>query len=332
MNTGGKTGTMELILMTASSATPALPAASKGWAAARRLAAVALLCAGTGIARASDADANSSAALLRAQYGTLQDKLRDNQFRRPLTMKSGETAEGVTGDIHALIDHPFATMAAALKSPRNWCDLLSLHLNTKYCRAATDGAADVLNVSIGKKFDQPLDEAYRVVFAHRVTALTPAYLQVRLHATEGPLSTRDYHILLEAIPLDNGRTFIHLAYSYAYGLVGRLAMQTYLGTIGRDKVGFTVAGTQADGRSRYIGGIRGVVERNTMRYYLAIEAFLGALSVPPQAQLEKRLHDWFTASERYPRQLHEMEQKPYLDMKRREYRRQQVGLPALPAV
>jgi hypothetical protein len=109
-------------------------------------------------------------------------------------------------------------------------------------------------------------------------------------------------------------------------------MQTYLGTIGRDKVGFTVAGTQADGQSRYIGGIRGVVERNTMRYYLAIEAFLGALSVPAQAQLEKRLHDWFTASERYPRQLHEMEQKPYLDMKRREYQRQQVGLPTLPAV
>jgi len=75
--------------------------------------------------------------------------------------------------------------------------------------------------------------------------------------------------------------------------------------------------------------MRGVVERNTMRYYLAIEAFLGALSAPPQAQLEKRLHDWFAAVERYPRQLHEMDEGAYLDMKRRETRRQQPRLPAI---
>jgi hypothetical protein len=127
--------------------------------------------------------------------------------------------------------------------------------------------------------------------------------------------------------LKNGKTFIHLSYSYAYGLVGRLAMQAYLGTTGRNKVGFTVAGTQTDGQPLHIGGMRGVVERNTMRYHLAIEAFLGALSEPPQAQLEKRLHDWFAAIERYPLQLHEMEQAAYLDMKRKEYRRQQAEPP-----
>jgi hypothetical protein len=70
--------------------------------------------------------------------------------------------------------------------------------------------------------------------------------------------------------------------------------------------------------------MRGLVERNTMRYYLAIEAFLGALSSPPQARLEKSLHDWFSAIERYPRQLHELEQSEYLDMKRKEYLRQQA--------
>ena len=101
-------------------------------------------------------------------------------------------------------------------------------------------------------------------------------------------------------------------------------MQAYLGTIGSDKVGFTVVGKQSDGQPLHVGGMRGLVERNTMRYYLAIEAFLGALSAPPQARLEKRLHDWFAAVERYPRQLHEMEQAEYLDMKRKEYLRQQA--------
>jgi hypothetical protein len=268
-------------------------------------------------------DANSAAAL-RAKYGVLQDQLSHNQFQRPLHLDSSETPDRVTGGIHALVNYPFATVGAALNSPGNWCDILILHLNTKYCRAATAGHGGVLNVSIGKKYDQPLDEAHRVAFAYRVAAQTPNYLQVRLNADEGPLSTRDYRIVLEAVALENGQTFIHLSYSYAYGLAGRLAMQAYLGTIGRNKVGFTVAGTQPDGQPLHIGGMRGVVERNTMRYYLAIESYLGALSAPPQARLEKRLHDWFAAIERYPRQLHELEQSEYLGMKRKEYLRQQA--------
>jgi hypothetical protein len=148
---------------------------------------------------------------------------------------------------------------------------------------------------------------------------------VQLSADQGPLGTRDYRIVLEAVPVEKGRTFIHLSYSYGFGTMGKLAMQIYLGTTGKDKVGFTVTGTQPDGQPQHVGGMRGVVERNSMRYYLAIEAFLGSLPAPPQAQLEKRLRDWFAAVERYPRQLHEMEQGEYLEMKRKEYLRQQAG-------
>lgn len=265
---------------------------------------------------------------LRARYGSLQDALRQNQFQRPLHMVSGESANGVTGGIYALINYPFATVSRALNNPGHWCDILTLHLNTKFCSATTIDRNNLLNISIGKKHDQPLDEAYRLVFSWRVATRNPDYLQVKLDTDEGPLGTRDYRIMLEAIPLDNGRTFIHLSYAYAYGMPSRLAMQAYLGTFGRNKVGFTVTGSLADGQPRYIGGMRGVVERNTMRYYLAIDAYLGALSTPPHAQLEKRLQDWFTASEHYPRQLHEMERETYLEMKRKEYRRQQALLPA----
>jgi hypothetical protein len=113
--------------------------------------------------------------------------------------------------------------------------------------------------------------------------------------------------------------------------MGSLAMQAYLATTGRDKVGFTVIGRRAGGEPMHIGGMRGVIERNSMRYYLAIEAFLGALSEPPQAQLDKRLRDWFAATERYPRQLHEIDQAEYLEMKRKEHRRQQAGPFASPS-
>jgi hypothetical protein len=288
-----------------------------------RLFAIVMAGLAAGIAHAADADANA-AAELRARYVVLQDQLNNNQFQRPLMMVSSETTESVTGDIYALIRYPFATAASSLNGPARWCDILMLHVNTKYCRASTDVRGSVLQVNIGKKFDQPVDEAYRVDFVYRVAAESADYLKVVLSAADGPLSTHDYRVILEAVPLDDGGTFLHFTYSYAYGMAGRLAMQIYLGTIGSGKVGFTVLGKQADGALNYIGGMRGLVERNTMRYYLAIEAFLGALSVPPQARLEKSLRDWFAGIERYPRQLHEMEQGAYLDMKRREYVRQRA--------
>jgi len=285
----------------------------------RRLA-IGLACLVAGIAGAGTGDMNPSAAL-RAKFGALQEQAGNKPFKKPLYLESGEATGSVSGDIYALVDHPFAMAGAALNGPTAWCDILLLHLNTKYCRASTNGHGSVLRVYIGKKHEQPLDDAYPVDFAYHAAAASADYLKVMLSATDGPLSTHDYRITLEAVPLDGGRTLLHLAYSYAYGLAGRVAMQAYLGTIGSDKQGFTVTGKQTGGAPAYIGGMRGLVERNTMRYYLAIEAYLGALSAPPQARLEKSLHDWFAANEAYPRQLHELEQGEYLAMKRKEYSR-----------
>ncbi len=290
--------------------------------------AIALICLCASAANADITDANQAAAL-RTKYAELQDQLKNNSFLKPLHMDSSETSDSVTGDIYARIQHPFATAKTALNEPARWCDIMILHVNTKYCRASSDSRSNVLQVNIGKKREQPVNEAYQVDFSYRVIADTPDYLKVALNADAGPFSTRNYRVILEAISLDNGSTFIHFTYSYGYGVAGRIALQTYLGTIGSAKVGFTVTGKQSDGRPLYIGGMRGLAERNTMRYYLAIEAFLGALSEPPKAQLEKRLRDWFAATERYPRQLHELEENEYLDMKRREYLRQQAGADAV---
>jgi len=124
--------------------------------------------------------------------------------------------------------------------------------------------------------------------------------------------------------LPGAKTFLHLGYSYAVNFGAGLALQAYLATVGSAKVGFTVIGKQADGRPDYIGGMRGLLERNTLRYYLAIDSFLEAATAPPAAQLEKRLQNWFTATERYPRQLHEIDRAAYLAMKRAEHVRQQT--------
>ena len=291
----------------------------------KRVLTIAVLCAVTGLAHAAAAD-DDSAAMLSARYATLQQALSDTEFGRPIRLESSDVNGSVTGDVYALLDFPFAFASAALSPPANWCDILLLHFNIKFCQPTWNGDANVLDVAIGRKYDQPLSRAYRVNFVYRVQARTTDFLHVRLTSSTGPLNTRNYRIVLQAVSLGAERTFIHLAYAYDYGTIGKLAMKAYLATIGRKKVGFSEDGNQTNGQVRYIRGMRGAVERNAMRYYLAIEAFLGTLSVPQHERWEQRLIHWFDAVERYPRQLHEMNRDEYLEMKRIEILRQEAAM------
>ena len=267
--------------------------------------------------------AQSGAAALRASYTAMAEQLRENQFGRPLVLDSAESPDNLNGDIYAVVEHPFASVSAALDEPAEWCDVLILHLNTKYCGVTKKAQGTEISMAVGKKFNQPLPDAYRVDFGWQPVAATADYLEIQMQAPNGPLGTNNYRIVLQAVPVDGGRTFLHLRYSYGYGFAGRMAMKAYLATAGSDKVGFTVTGKDSSGKPQFIGGVRGVVERNTMRYYLAIDAYLSALSTPASGRLDKRLQTWFNGTERYARQLHEMERSEYLEMKHAEYQRQQ---------
>jgi len=241
-----------------------------------------------------------------------------------LDIESIETPDSVKGEIRAMVDYPFSAVSAPLRQAAQWCEILILHINVKSCRASGVEPATRLRVFIGSKSDESIDDAYPVDFAYSVAEDGASQLQVTLRADTGPLGTHDYLIVLDVAPASGGRTLLRLSYSYSYGMVARLAMQVYLATVGRGKVGFTVIATDAAGAPRYVGGMRGVTERNTMRYYVAVDAYLGALSLPPTGRMEKSLGDWFAGIERYPRQLHDMEQADYLAMKRGEYARQQA--------
>jgi hypothetical protein len=264
------------------------------------------------------------AATLRARHAALQGKLASNQFGRPLVLESTQTSGDLKGDVYATVDHPFSMVQQALQSAEHWCDILILHLNVKRCRA-TGAAAKTINLSVGRKFDQPIEDAYQLDFSYRVVAASADYLQVQLSADEGPLSTKNYRIQVEVLPVDAKRTVVHMSYAYGYGFAARMAMQTYLSTLGSQKVGFTVIDRKADGKPVFQSGVLGLLERNTMRYYLAIDAYLAAYSLPAGEQPEKRIREWYASTERYAEQLHEMEQNEYLEMKRKEMRRQQQG-------
>ena len=269
------------------------------------------------------------AASLKAKYGELQGELQDanNTFHQPLHIDSAQSGDTLRGDVYAVLKHPFKEFSAAMKEPGDWCDILILPFNTKYCHAAEGrNGGQMLQVRIGRKSTQPVDEAYRIDFSLQPVASAGDYFESRLTAPSGPVGTRDYKILVSAVPLDGNRTFMHLSYSYGYGATGRFAMGAYLSTVGASKIGFTVTGRDANGQPVYIGGVRGAIERNVMRYYLAINAHLASMSVPPPQRLEKRIQTWFDSTERYPQQLREMDRSTYVAMKRTEAERQQTVL------
>jgi hypothetical protein len=278
----------------------------------KRLSLALLLCCSASMVCAQAAV--GSAAELRARHESLRPQLKENAFQKPLHLVSAETRDGVSGDVFAVISTPFDKAAPPLAQAEGWCEILLLQFNVKQCRVT----GNVLDVRIGRTPDQPAGEAFKVAFSYQVATRAGDYLQVRLNADKGPVSTRDYRIILEAAPLPDGRSFVHLFYAYRFGVTGRIAMQAYLGTSGADKVGFTAAGPNG----QLVGGMRGVIERNTMRYYIAIESLLGAVDTPPPGRFERAARAFFAGTERYRRQLHEMDEARYLALKRRDYQLQ----------
>jgi hypothetical protein len=267
---------------------------------------------------AQAAPAGSEAATaLKAKHESLGEALKTSPFQRPLVIESVEAGNTLKGDVYAVVDHPFASVSTALTSPARWCEILMLHVNTKQCIGGGGG----VQMRVGSKNSDTPEQAHPIAFSYGVAASTPEYFAVRLSADSGPVGTRDYRIIVEAAPLEGGKTFLHLTYSYASGGIGKIAMQAYLSSSGADKIGFTR--TAGGG---YIGGMRGVVERNAMRYYLAIDAYLSTASLPLGQRTERRLRQFFAGTEQYRRQLYDdLNEAQYVAMKQKELQLQQVA-------
>ena len=77
----------------------------------------ALVC---GTAQAQDA------AALRARHAALQKPLADNAFGRPLHVASSTAGGAHNGEIDAVLEQPFGTVAGALARPGDWCEILTL--------------------------------------------------------------------------------------------------------------------------------------------------------------------------------------------------------------
>jgi hypothetical protein len=269
------------------------------------------------LACADDTQSAAGRALL-GKYSALGAKLVKNQFAAPIYLESRESQGAQQVDMYGIFPYPFDAVRVALQSPASWCDITTLHINIKGCTAKKAGDHSLLTIYSGRKYYQPPAEAYPLKLSFRIASQQPGYLNVTLAADEGPLRTKDHRIRLEAVPLDPGRTFVHFSYAYSHGALANMAIKTYFATLARDKIGFSTSGGKS-GSPVFIGGVRGAVERNTVRYYLALQTYMDTLKYPEGQRFEQRLSRWYDLTARYPRQLKELEKSEYLASKKREH-------------
>ncbi len=251
-----------------------------------------------------------------------QSVASDERVEPPFEVRYRDTGGVLAAQIISLIDFPFDTVAAALTAPEAWCEFIPLVFNVKACTFEHREDAATLTLYIARRFDDPLPRTTQLRYRFEVQKDEAGRVLIVLSAPRGPHGTRDYRFELDLRPADDGRTELLFHSSFRPSLRSRLATRAYLGGAGRDKAGFSVE-RYRDGEPVYVGGVQGVIERNAMRHFLALEAFLETLHLPEHERFEASLRAWFEATERYPEQLYEMEKEEYLVAKRRERQRQE---------
>lgn len=251
----------------------------------------------------------------------------------PIEVRSSENGNVTVAGIGGVLDQPFHLIASSLADAARWCEFLPLSLNIKACTHRTEHGRTIVTLYAGRKFYQEPDDTHQLHYHFRVENADKNSVNVVLFAEEGPLGTRDSRIELAATPAGEG-TALRVRVSQRTSMMSRLATQTYLATLGKDKVGFSVTGHDRNGEPNYVKGMQGMIERNGVRYFLAMQAYAASHSLPPAQRFPARLRMWFDLTERYPEQLHEMEREDYLRAKTLEWNNQrqlQEGLGASPA-
>jgi len=150
-------------------------------------------------------------------------KFERNNFGFPLFLESFERGDRVHVDVYGIFDYPFNIVVNVLKVPANWCDIVSLHPNVKACTFKELPGTWRLTFYMGRKVYQHPADTRQVLYRYRNVDQRQGYLDIILDADEGPFGTKDHRMRFEALPLDDGRTFVHVSYEYNSSIALRLA-------------------------------------------------------------------------------------------------------------
>ncbi|MFV2055827.1 MAG: hypothetical protein ACC707_05130 [Thiohalomonadales bacterium] len=257
----------------------------------------------------------------------LQDKLKllsyapgNDYYPIPISINTKYYSGAGSTQLLVISEIPYTAFKAFLSQDK-WCDALILQIHIKAC---IQKSARILDVYLGSNDYAEPEDVFRFEYTLTKQTIHANYLYIAMSAQEGPLFSRDYRISLEIVPTADGKSLLNFELSAYFGFFTRAAIQAYLLTIGRNKVGFSILATDKVGQPVFQKGTKGILERNAMRYLLAFFAYL---EVNPDQErdkqwLDKSLRRWHHYTEVFREQLYEIDLEAYLVQKKAEYQNQ----------
>lgn len=227
------------------------------------------------------------------------------------------------GEVYGVLPYPMHSLATVLTSTKHWCNATIIHINIKACTTNHPAkGSPVVTLYVGDEDYTEPELAEKIQYRFKVHTNNSDYIHITLSANTGPIDTGSSSIDIKAVKLDDKNSLVSLDYSMYIGTFTRALLKTYLSTLGRNKVGFTETDDSTALTPKYIGGIPGVMERNTMRYYFAFDAYLATLQEPENNQFPAALNHWFNYTEKYKKQLYEIDRLEYIKRKNKEKQNQ----------
>jgi len=266
-----------------------------------------------------DDSSRSGPEFLLDKYHEIEKELEKNSGPVPFHVESSANKNASQVDIYGIIKYPFEIVQDKVLVPTNWCDIVLPHLNVRACTYKKVNDTWLLNIYNVDKSSEPLEDAFQMKFVYRVSALQPVYFGLALNAPERPFHTKDHQFGLESVPLAKDTTFIHFRYSFGYSAFGYFLMKIFVG----GRTGFSIIGADSDGNPVYTGGMRGLVERDVVYYYLAILAYLDSLKAPYDQRFDMQSGQWYDLTAHFKKQLFEMNKEAYLADKSKDWKNQQ---------
>jgi hypothetical protein len=248
-------------------------------------------------AQAASPDAGTAGL---SDINAILEAIAESPFDEPIHVESEGERDEVHGRVHAILDAPLGDLKAALSSARAWCEILFLHINVKACVHHGRAGDERISLYLGRKRYQDPEVVDQLDLRFDAPPADDDGFTIRLHADRGPYGLLAFDLEVHAVPLDGDRSLLRMRYSIAYGMLGRITLGMYLALGGRDRIGFTVLRLDEDGAPVYVDGMRGLIERNTVRFFFALQAYL-----EEPDHLEARLGLWWDLADRHPEQLRE---------------------------
>ena len=271
---------------------------------------------------AADTLGNDKNALY-LKYSEIGSNLADSPFGVPIHIETSFSENKFRCYVYGIIDQEFHNLSLLLRDSMNLCEILLLHTNIKSCTVSiTEKGSIFMTIYCGKKKYQQPEDTSNITLKYEVPVDELDYFLVRLSGKKGPFMTRNHLIRIDAVPLQRQKTFIRLSYEYDTGLTMESALGVYYATLGRKKVGFTIIGKDKGGNPVYVKGNQGLIERNSVRFYFAVQAFMETFEVEKDIRFNKRIHYWYSLVSQCPRQLYELPEKEYIENKIKENKNQ----------